>query len=550
MRVKTSRDFADRIRNLKEWILAVVSEVDVDFACWLLEQVVHKPNVATSIYVTEFQLEVATNAHAVLSLGSEELLNDEVITAILLFFQRIYGHKGSLFLSPTGLLYGDQWTYGKERVLHSKRLFTVVHMTQYTHWGAACFDLERRTIAFGDSLEANRYPVPIERLRVIVNWLKSLTGPERWDEALANVEKFKVPQQQDGVSCGIMATTAIEQAVNDYFAGGEVVPASARIRYLRLLMGYTKLEDDHIVKAYREHVPDDPSIITPEEDLSIWFDSMVANLDEVDRRGRIKPGPKTPGWKVLNTEPAEEYDDHCLMEPLDASQLSYIKQLDEKLGRTSKKYEKHAGINKQDGTFSVKSGLKQEMLEETGRDHATKNAPIKIHVLASDSDSDTYIQCGPETLKIDDDVSYDDDSDCSSDNDGCGDDGDYSTEDNDERRTRDDNARSGDDSDGSSSDDDGSSSDDQKNRDEFVANTLKRTQKVLDIDWPNDVEEDVIAITQISDEAAEEDVEDVPPVPAIHDQFPDLEAAMSSFSAYAHHAGFKVVIGRSEQNRY
>ncbi|KAF9970640.1 hypothetical protein BGZ75_002231, partial [Mortierella antarctica] len=210
----------------------------------------------------------------VLSLGSEELLNDDVIKAILEFFQRVYGHQGYLFLPPTGLMFG-QWEFGKVRVHHTKKLYAVIHMDEQNHWGAACFDLKKRTVAFGDSLESHGYPVPYDKLRKVVDWLESLTEPESWDEALANVKRFHVPQQRDGVSCGIMATIAIEQAVNRHFAWGEVSPASARIRYLRLLTAFTKMEDDHAVKAYREHVPDDPSATTVEESMLDWLDGMA-----------------------------------------------------------------------------------------------------------------------------------------------------------------------------------------------------------------------------------------------------------------------------------
>ncbi|CAO3574757.1 unnamed protein product [Mortierella alpina] len=481
MRVKNSRDYAERVRGLRSWILAVVAKVDAKFADWFLQELTDKPGLALSSYCTRFQLDGGNSMHVVLSLGSEELLNDEVITAILLFFQRIYGHEGSLFLSPTGLLFGNRWDYGKERVHRSKRLFAVIHMEEHNHWGTACFDLEKRTVAFGDSLEVNKYPVPLEKLRDIVNWLKPLTGPERWDEALANVERFKVPQQQDGVSCGIMATIAIEQAVNEHFSWGEVSPASARIRYLRLLTAFTKMEDDHVVKAYRAHVPDDPFIITPEETMANWLDSMVEDLDEVERGDRIKSGPKTPGWTVLQDDPPEvKYDDEWLMEPLD---LSHLKQLkDRKFGRI------------------VKGGLKKEMVEKISRDHEAEDAPIKIHVLCSDSDSDASVQRAPRDPKIDDDGSSDD----------------YS------------------------------SSDDKKKRDGYHATPSKATLKNLDLDWPSDDEDEVINITQESDMVVKEEVEGLPPAPAIQDEFPDLEAAMSSIKAYARHVGFGVSTGRSQ----
>lgn len=218
-----------------------VSNEDVGFADWFLQEITDKPNVAKSCYSTRFQLDMANEMHVILSLTSDELLNDDAIMAVLLFFQRVYGSEGSLFLAPTYLLYGGQWDYGKENLHRSNRIFAVIHMKEQKHWGVACFDLRRRTIAFGDSLEENQYPIPMDKLREVVSWLKPQTGPEMWDEALANVKRFPVLQQHDGVSCGIMATIAIEQAVNEYFAWGAASPASTRIRYLRLLTAYTKV---------------------------------------------------------------------------------------------------------------------------------------------------------------------------------------------------------------------------------------------------------------------------------------------------------------------
>ncbi|KAF9289638.1 hypothetical protein BGZ68_008949 [Mortierella alpina] len=204
LKVKNLRDFEVHIRK------SDVSNEDVGFADWFLREITDKPNIAKSFYSTRFQLDVANEMHVILSLGFDELLNDDAIMAVLLFFQRVYGSEGSLFLAPTYLLYGGQWDYGKENLHRSNRIFAVIHMEEYVHWGVACFDLRQRTIAFGDSLEP----------REVVNWLKSLTGPEMWDDALANVKRFKISQPQDGVSCGIMATVAIEQTVR----------ASSRIR--------------------------------------------------------------------------------------------------------------------------------------------------------------------------------------------------------------------------------------------------------------------------------------------------------------------------------
>ncbi|KAG9319095.1 hypothetical protein KVV02_007052, partial [Mortierella alpina] len=336
------------------------------------------------------------------------------------------------------------------------------------------------------------YPVPLEKLRDIVYWLKPLMGPERWDEALANVERFNVPLQQDGVSCGIMATIAIEQAVNEYFSWGEVSPASARIRYLRLLTAHTKMEDDHDVMAYRAHVPDDPSIITPEENMATWLDSMVEDLDEVERRGRIKSGPKTHGWTVIQHNPPEvKYDDDWLKEPLD---LSHLKQLGDRMA------EKLDRISEKDGKFDriVKGGLKKEMVDKISHNQEAEDTRIKIHALSSDSDSDASVQCAPRDPKIDDDGSSDD----------------YS------------------------------SSDEKKKRDGYHATLSKVTLKNLDLDWPSDDEDEAINITQESDMVVKEDVKDLT-APAIQDEFPDLEAAMSSIKAYARHVGFGVSTGRS-----
>ncbi|KAF9943598.1 hypothetical protein BGZ72_003673, partial [Mortierella alpina] len=110
------------------------------------------------------------------------------------------------------LMKGIQWKQGEERVPHCKKVFVVIYLEQHCRWGAACFDLDKQAIAFGDSSKG--YPVPLDELSKVVEWLKPLTGPEMWDEALANVQLFKVPQHQNGMSCGIMATIAIEQAVN------------------------------------------------------------------------------------------------------------------------------------------------------------------------------------------------------------------------------------------------------------------------------------------------------------------------------------------------
>jgi len=211
---------------------------------WLLLHVTKEPGILRVMFHTEFELDTFTGMPAILSLGGEEWLNDEALRGILAFFQRIYGQGGQiLFLPPLGLQFGDRWCFGKEHITRgcAKKVFMVVHMEN--HRGAACFDLQEYSVAFGDSL---RCRAPRDELQRIVEWLKPLMGqPERWDQALNEIQQFRVPQQQDQVSCGVMASTAIERAVNQHFAWEEEVsPLSLRIRYLRLLTAYTKVSFD------------------------------------------------------------------------------------------------------------------------------------------------------------------------------------------------------------------------------------------------------------------------------------------------------------------
>jgi|SRR5690554_1456222 len=97
------------------------------------------------------------------------------------------------------------------------------------HWGAVCFDLKEHKIRFGDSLGRLAPDVTIKR------FLSSLClVDDKWINAMRNIQTFKVPRQQDGASCDILAAVAIERYVNQNAAWHNYTsPVYHRVRFLR-----------------------------------------------------------------------------------------------------------------------------------------------------------------------------------------------------------------------------------------------------------------------------------------------------------------------------
>lgn len=242
------------------------------------------------------------------------------------------------------------------------------------------------------------------------------------------------------------------------------------------------MEDDEVVMAYRVHVPDDPFAVTVEQHMCNWLDSNVANFTAEQRGDRIKAGPKKSGWEVLQYDPTIDYDDEWLMEPLDLTHLRKKK------------------ILKSDRSDMARG--KQERIKKISRDYETQDAPTRIPIVLSDSESDASRLDGSRGLDVDDKGSSsdeiprcddavskgDDSSSCDNDgfrgaNDGSGSDSDGSSSDNDDP----------------GSDDDGSSSDDdsvQEKRDGSNATASKMVHKNLDFDWPSDDEDEPAIISQ------------------------------------------------------
>lgn len=244
--MKRTKDFAASVQQAAYWAETDVTELDPDFAEWFLKRLLRTPALIEVPFVTDFNHEKnVLTIDSILTICCENWLDSVVLRDISLFHQYLYGHGGEvLFADPLLTESEFRWSFGEEHIRagRAKAIYAVVHMVD--HWGVAHFDLLTRKISFGDSL---RRDAPLSTLRKFVDWLESLTGTEdseAWQSALREIQLFPVPLQQDRGrgSCGIMASIAIEQAVNKHFDWDDKRYYSAlslRIRYLRLLSGYT-----------------------------------------------------------------------------------------------------------------------------------------------------------------------------------------------------------------------------------------------------------------------------------------------------------------------
>jgi hypothetical protein len=167
------------------------------------------------------------------SLGGEAILTmccnnrpgGDVLHSIMTFFNKFYSHDSrNLFLGPTRP--GD---ISSENVGQAKMIYALIDMGD--HYAAARLDVERRESSLGHSISR---PVSMNEL----DELERLITPS---ESGWNRKNFVVVYDANVANSGIFAAAAIEQAVNVYAECPSSID-DMRIRYLRLVSGYTEVE--------------------------------------------------------------------------------------------------------------------------------------------------------------------------------------------------------------------------------------------------------------------------------------------------------------------
>ncbi|KAF9536565.1 hypothetical protein EC957_010428 [Mortierella hygrophila] len=292
-----TKRLAGRLIDLEAWITTVVKEDNPAFSTYLIEQLFKDKDYESKQFEPAYT-KISVRKEIIYSICSISQLTDDAISFILLTLARCYGQDDkTLFMPP---LNGQDWNYGKALIAKRTptRMFSIIHMDG--HWGVVFFDLHAHTIAFGDSLNRG---VPLESIKAIVDWISMAddrTDRQAWDIALLNIQSFPVQQQSDSFSCGILAIRAIERRCNPYVDWKpHTSPQAQRIRFLRLLSNFSKIEDDMFFSAYWKH-----HTLIPYE---THVDEVVELMQwELGRQAEAKQQWEAE-WKRLQNEKAEEY---------------------------------------------------------------------------------------------------------------------------------------------------------------------------------------------------------------------------------------------------
>ncbi|KAF9997015.1 hypothetical protein BGZ80_007107, partial [Entomortierella chlamydospora] len=302
---------AEGFKRVKKWFETNVRRMDATFSAWFLSRMKSVENdVLGIVFVPDFYDNKLVTKH-LLTVCHEEWLQDDAIKAILYFFSRCYGHgTKNLFVPPAYTDDGRSFEPDQK----TEKIFSIVDMGQ--HWGTVCFDLKNCQISFGDSLNQ---PIPMNAVEKILDSIPLRVPGSRdffkWNRALRRIQTFSVPRQYDSFSCGILAVNAIERDLNRHVEWDEYSPEYHRIRFLRLLTGYTEIlcsvEDDEIYKAYMDNVPDDTQHKTGAERMGedlAWTFRNILTLKE--RRDMAKEGERAAAKNRNQRHASQSSEDH------------------------------------------------------------------------------------------------------------------------------------------------------------------------------------------------------------------------------------------------
>ncbi|KAI7816049.1 hypothetical protein BC939DRAFT_508675 [Gamsiella multidivaricata] len=290
IQVDSTRTFTETLQSVARWIELTVRQLDADFTAWFLNIIMeHKPY--QKVFSPSFFPQSHISLKSVLSVAKEEWLDDEVVSGIQAFFDRSYGQGGQYLFAPSSYIWPNSKVSGREKEQtrggRAKKLFAIAYMGQ--HWGVVCLDLKKYQVLFGDSIG---WPVPHEAIDALVKWMDPPAEDlPKWRKASKNVLPFLTPKQQDSGSCGILAAMAIEQHVNPYVDwSAHAFALNHRVRFLRLLTGYTSMEDDDLVRAFKKYVKDDTQHPTPEEDMADYLHDLFkfSHPDGLTVKGNAK----------------------------------------------------------------------------------------------------------------------------------------------------------------------------------------------------------------------------------------------------------------------
>ncbi|KAK3805279.1 MAG: hypothetical protein J3R72DRAFT_477096 [Linnemannia gamsii] len=269
VQIVETKKLARKLIDLERWITAVVRKQDPAFASYLMDELFNQGSYGLKEFNPTYTTKISVYKDTFYTICSTNWLSDDAIESILLTLARCYGQDGETLFMPPQLV--DGWGHGKALLAKGTptRMFSIIHMGD--HWGVAYFDLRAYTIAFGDSL--TRAP-PLASIKTIVDWLSSNGNRLAWDKALLNIQLFPVQQQSDSFSCGILAIMAIERRCNLYVDWEpHTSPQAQRIRFLRLLSNFSKIEEDAFFGAYWKRHPMTPHETHVDEviDLLRWY---------------------------------------------------------------------------------------------------------------------------------------------------------------------------------------------------------------------------------------------------------------------------------------
>ncbi|KAG0006747.1 hypothetical protein BGZ65_004322 [Modicella reniformis] len=291
LQVQETRAFTQTLLTALEFISMSIRKEDPTFSQWLLQELCDKTGLYLRLFLPLFYVESEIYVKSILSICTkeclsvtEECLDEGAIDGIMAFFRRCYGQEGrTIFLSPMYKRNDDEMNTVKEHIRRgrAKTLFVFVYMDN--HFGVVRLGLDNYEMSFGGSRGG---PVPVDEIDTLIGRIQPSGDAEaKWEQAKKNISNFDVARQQDSGSCGILAAIAIEREMNKYVNwnwGTNISIKDHRIRFLRLLTGYTKAEEDEFVVVYRKHVPDEGHYPTETEHMDQYFRSIYQDWNVKD----------------------------------------------------------------------------------------------------------------------------------------------------------------------------------------------------------------------------------------------------------------------------
>ncbi|KAG0226345.1 hypothetical protein BGW42_003752 [Actinomortierella wolfii] len=250
-KLNQANDNLNRAKDLRvavDWLNRVVRTNDANFYDYISKLALHTTNPFAQLQGFHGN----TSFSGLLSLFASLWVNDHAINGIHCLFTAKYGDGGRrLFVD-----FEYQTNIDRDQVKNSVAtdLFSIVHLED--HWGVIHFNLKDFTISFGDSLG---YEIPKAAILNFIHWLVEgdMDGKHqnKWqmafDALVASDKRFRVDEQPDLSSCGVYAAFAIERYINPQAPWSQYDTADKRrIRYLKLLSGYTTIDNDDIMRSF------------------------------------------------------------------------------------------------------------------------------------------------------------------------------------------------------------------------------------------------------------------------------------------------------------